>query len=280
MRFASAIYLTLAILGTTAAVLVPLTIYRSGSTALPVWRAAANPGLLSAAHAFLGAQCEACHTPQRGIEAASCLTCHDTDAPVLAKQSTAFHAAIQECRGCHIEHRGAAIRPTNMDHTILARVGWQKALGRHSPASPKSETTAMSEIRHFLAGLTGGHPPSDSEALDCFACHSNRNPHHDGTSAGCCGSGSVGTVGSLFGRECADCHVTTIWKIPGYKHPSPRSQDCAQCHQPPPSHYMGHFEMISKMIAGQMHARVEQCYLCHQTDAWNDIKGVGWYKHH
>lgn len=32
--------------------------------------------------------------------------------------------------------------------------------------------------------------------------------------------------------------------------------------------------------AGQHHARVEQCYLCHQTDARNDIRGVGWYKHH
>jgi hypothetical protein len=43
---------------------------------------------------------------------------------------------------------------------------------------------------------------------------------------------------------------------------------------------MGHFEMVSKTVAGQPHTQVEQCYLCHQTDAWNDIKGVGWYKHH
>ncbi len=109
---------------------------------------------------------------------------------------------------------------------------------------------------------------------------SGRNPHRDGTSAGCCGPASSGTVGSLFGRECADCHATATWKIAGYKHPSPRSEDCAQCHQPPPSHNMGHFEVVSKTIAGQMSARVEQCHLCHQTDAWNDIKGVGWYKHH
>jgi hypothetical protein len=56
--------------------------------------------------------------------------------------------------------------------------------------------------------------------------------------------------------------------------------DCAQCHQAPPSHYMEHFRMISVMVAGQPHARVEQCFLCHQTTAWNDIKNVGWYKHH
>jgi hypothetical protein len=38
--------------------------------------------------------------------------------------------------------------------------------------------------------------------------------------------------------------------------------------------------MISMTVAGQPHARVEQCFLCHQTTAWNDIKRVGWYKHH
>jgi hypothetical protein len=39
-------------------------------------------------------------------------------------------------------------------------------------------------------------------------------------------------------------------------------------------------QMVSMMVASQPHARVDQCFLCHQTDAWNDIKGVGWYKHH
>ena len=43
---------------------------------------------------------------------------------------------------------------------------------------------------------------------------------------------------------------------------------------------MMHFEMMDQTITGQEHARVEQCFLCHQTDAWNNIRGVGWYKHH
>ena len=75
-------------------------------------------------------------------------------------------------------------------------------------------------------------------------------------------------------------HLMHGAQIAGYKHPSAASTDCVQCHQAPPSHYMGHFHMISKMVAGQEHARVEQCYLCHQTDSWNAIRGVGWYKHH
>lgn len=27
-------------------------------------------------------------------------------------------------------------------------------------------------------------------------------------------------------------------------------------------------------------ARPNQCYRCHQTTSWNDILGVGYYKHH
>ena len=43
---------------------------------------------------------------------------------------------------------------------------------------------------------------------------------------------------------------------------------------------MMHFKMVSMKTAGVEHADVSQCFLCHQTNAWNDIKGVGWYKHH
>ncbi len=53
--------------------------------------------------------------------------------------------------------------------------------------------------------------------------------------------------------------------------------------------HMMHFEMLSKRIAKQEDSQVaeccgptqvNQCYRCHQTTSWNDIKGVGWYKHH
>jgi len=43
---------------------------------------------------------------------------------------------------------------------------------------------------------------------------------------------------------------------------------------------MEHFRMIDQAICGQPNAKVNQCFLCHQTTAWNDIKGVGFYKHH
>ena len=73
---------------------------------------------------------------------------------------------------------------------------------------------------------------------------------------------------------------TTKWTLPEFRHPSSASQSCAQCHQAPPSHSMMHFQMISMKVACQPKAKVNQCFLCHQTTSWNDIKGVGFYKHH
>ena len=90
MKPTTIIYTALAAIGLAAAVAVPVAIHRSGSAEVPAWTAAASPGPLSAAHDFLGAQCEACHTPTRGIEGVSCLTCHATGAPdLVTKPSTA-----------------------------------------------------------------------------------------------------------------------------------------------------------------------------------------------
>lgn len=215
---------------------IPVTIYRSGSAALPEFTRLVRPGPLSASHEFIADSCESCHAPHRGISAALCIACHADNAQLLARQPTAFHATIGECRGCHVEHLGRDRRPTAMQHDVLNTVASRQA-------GQAGQRTAF--------------------ALDCASCHGTKDRH----------------VG-MFGRDCALCHEMTQWTIAAFRHPSPRSTDCAQCHQPPPSHYMGHFHMASRMVAGQMHMQVEQCFLCHQTTAWNDIKVVGWYKHH
>jgi hypothetical protein len=245
MRWRTLVWLmliTLSIAGTGAVI---ATVYRQGSSAVPHWAAFVRPGELSARHAFLSDKCETCHTPKRGVEATACISCHAANAATLARESTAFHATIQSCTACHIEHQGG-VRPIRMDHDALVTIGLANL-----PETPGHVW------RHFGAGR------ERTVSLDCVLCHSNRSPHRD-----------------LFGRECAACHLTTTWTVAGFKHPSPGSTQCAQCHQAPPSHYMHHFHMISTTVAGQHHARVDQCYLCHQTDAWNDIRGVGWYKHH
>ena len=261
MKVTDAIYLVLGVAGLMAVVLVPVVITRLGTSALPFWTDAVSPGELSAAHAFLGGQCAACHTPNQGIAAVSCITCHAPDAVVLAKQSTAFHGTIQTCAGCHVEHLGKDVRPIRIDHSVLTKFGVRAAAAGIIPGQPA--TGGTSPIRRFLAGVTYSGPTTDGEVLACASCHSFRDKHQ-----------------TLFGQQCADCHATTNWKIAGFLHPSPKSQECSQCHQAPPSHYMMHFAMMDQAITGQISARVEQCFLCHQTDSFNNIKGVGWFKMH
>jgi hypothetical protein len=179
------------------------------------------------------------------------------------------HAFLSErCEACHTPVRGveaaACISCHATDAVTLARqsTAFHATIGTctacHVEHLGGVRPTRMDhEVLKTVGRRDGG------QELDCFACHSNRSPHRD-----------------LMGRDCAECHGTVTWKVAGFRHPSPSSIDCAQCHQAPPSHYMHHFHMISMMVARQHHARVEQCHLCHQTDSWNDIRGVGWYKHH
>jgi hypothetical protein len=240
------------LVGLSAIVLIG-KLYRNGPGTIPGFLGFVSPGPLSKSHAFLGNSCESCHTPTRGIEAGTCEGCHASNASLLSKPSTAFHANIATCSGCHVEHRRSA-RLIDMDHDVLSRAGYARASVDRSPAG---------ELARFGASLGHQLRDNDVQRLDCANCHANRDPHR-----------------LLFGSECGTCHAVTSWRIPGYRHPSPNSQDCAQCHQAPPSHHMMHFEMVSKPMARQEHAAVSQCQLCHQTDAWNNIRGVGWYKHH
>ncbi len=39
-------------------------------------------------------------------------------------------------------------------------------------------------------------------------------------------------------------------------------------------------EEVDRRDVFDANAKVRECYSCHQNTAWNDIKGVGWYKSH
>ncbi|MBR1127903.1 class III cytochrome C family protein [Bradyrhizobium iriomotense] len=259
MTIRGVLYVVVATLAIASAAVASIALYRGSPGIVQGWTGLVSPGPLSAKHAFLSDRCESCHAPIKGVEAAACITCHAPSAADLAKQSTAFHAVVGgQCSGCHREHSGD-LRPIRMDHASLLQVTM--------PAAGKKvlDRTSADQLRADLTEFLG-LPRSDRPeraALDCANCHSNREPHR-----------------GLFGRECADCHGLASWKIAGFLHPSPTSKDCAQCHQAPPSHYMGHFIMMDRTIAGQERASVDQCFLCHRTDSFNDIKGVGWMKHH
>lgn len=226
------------------------------------WERQASPGDLSQAHAFLADNCAACHTPVKGVTADKCVACH-ADSAVLQQQPTAFHATVGTCRECHTEHQGSSARLTTMDHAALVRLGLGKPGG--AGAGTVDDETRDRLRRLLAAGGAGPHPgiTRHEALLNCATCHATKDRHR-----------------GLFGQDCAVCHGTGKWTIPEFRHPSAQSTECAQCHQAPPSHYMEHFRMISARVAGQPHAQVRQCFACHQTTAWNDIKGVGWYKHH
>lgn len=229
-----------------------------------VWPMAYSPGALSKAHAFLSHQCTACHVPVKGVATVGCVTCHSDNEKLLKRQPTAFHAHIRSCKECHREHQGGDNPPLLMDHEALAKLGVRGEMMTELGENPgnlklwrksKAEETKVTRINP--------HEPAVVGQLSCIACHANQDKHR-----------------GFFGTSCLSCHTTQSWRIAGYRHPSPNNRDCAQCHQPPPSHSMGHFEMVSKKFAGQEHAQVNQCFLCHRTTSWNDIQGVGWYKHH
>ena len=265
-----ALWLTL-IVAVVAAASLAVARFEPASTALKQF---IRPGALSSGHAYLGDRCASCHTSTVGVAVAKCTACHANDERLLGRQPTAFHASIQECTACHVEHQGpgTSIRPIAMDHVELATVG-ARTLARASRTDDASAAT-LTSLETWLRIKVPRQLDANSagEALNCVGCHSTKDRH----------------VG-LLGKDCAQCHVTTQWTIPEFRHPSVRSTNCAQCHQAPPSHYMMHFDMISKKIAGQEDARVagccgaarvNQCYRCHQTTSWNDIRGVGYYKHH
>ena len=252
----SAILMGVLFVGLLAAAGLTPTKWRRAST----WQQMSRPGPLSSAHAFLKENCAACHTPNKGVQAVNCISCHANNIALLQRQPTAFHADITTCAPCHLEHLGG-LRPTKMDHAAFARIG-------HLQLETSNSTDAQTRrIRRHMnddtllkdnANITGLEA-----TLNCMTCHATKDRHR-----------------GLFGSDCASCHGVTKWTIPEYRHPSPNSQDCVQCHSAPPSHSMMHFNMISASVAKQPNAKVSQCYKCHQTTAWNDIRGVGWYKHH
>ena len=238
--------------------------------AAPLWQRMAAPGELSQAHAFLENNCAACHTPVKGVEAQSCIVCHADNKAILQRQPTAFHGEINKCAACHLEHQGRVSRTTRMDHVALAHLGLRQISGESS-----RKGVDVAQVQRWLSTKSGAaqeiaasqpipaHLQRGEELLNCAACHQTKDRHR-----------------GFFGTDCASCHATSQWTIAEFRHPSTASQSCVQCHQGPPSHYMMHFKMVSMKIAGIDKAQVNQCFLCHQTTTWNDIKGVGFYKHH
>jgi len=266
---------------------------RPASSTWDLWHIVVMPGALSQSHASLSHNCAACHQPVKGVNSASCIQCHADNKDLLQRQPTAFHANLQNCKVCHVEHQGGTRMPTHMDHAWLAKLGHQSlnklgvnlasgaltkedigTLTKSFDRKRKAQQAKEEQGGHASGPLVNLDEPSlkfsphsssgdEGKLLNCVTCHATKDRHQQ-----------------LFGKSCAQCHALDTWSIAEFSHPSVRSTECAQCHKAPPSHGMMHFSMISKPLAGQHKAQVNQCYLCHQTTTWNDIKGSGWLKHH
>lgn len=227
------------------------------------WQTQISPGKLSAAHAQLSTQCAACHTAVKGIDDAKCISCHADNKALLERQPTAFHGIIGNCASCHIEHKGMDVNLRKMNHEALAQIG-SKMIINGVNISNILDNSIQATNYPLVSGLEA--------TLNCANCHSTKDKH----------------IG-LFGQNCASCHATSQWTIPKFQHPSVNSIVCSQCHQAPPSHYMMHFDMVDKLVAARSNVtgngccegvKVNQCYSCHKTTSFNDIQGVGFYKHH
>ena len=188
---------------------------------------------------------------------------------ILQRQPTAFHADVGSCKECHTEHRGRHAEMTAMDHNALAKIGRSQL----EEATNASDDESAALLRWLKQAGTGNAKPVPSafvhpalsnveRTLNCASCHSNDDQH--------------------FNSSATTVPPATKLKngtSPSSATPPPRLKDCAQCHQAPPSHYMD-FKKISAKVAGKPHAKVSECYTCHQTTSWPDIKGDGFYKNH
>ena len=255
MKIRSIFYAVISGLSIAAVAWLLVMLETGGSERSSIWRRLTMPGALSAAHAFLEQRCESCHVPSRGPVPETCVACHATNTPLLAMPTTVFHTVIGECAACHTEHRGRPVRPVVMRHAAL--------LGLIEPATadgPRPQAT----IWPFFGTAFDNSEHRASAALNCLSCHSTQDRHR-----------------GAFGPSCAACHQLAQWTIPAFRHPSPRSTDCGQCHVPPPSHYMGHVTMMLRtMPSAGANRGVEQCFVCHRTSSWNDLLGAGWVDMH
>ncbi len=186
----------------------------------------------------------------------------------LENQCTICHTPNQGvtavgCISCHSNNSGLLQRQSTAFHANVTSCK-QCHQEHQGGVRPKVQMDHLALAKLAVADLEKN--PKESaliSSLNCVTCHASKDKHQ-----------------GKFGTTCLNCHSSVSWSISEYKHPSTNSRDCAQCHQEPPSHRMMHFEMISKTVSGQKQAKANQCFLCHQTTSWNDIKGKGWYKHH
>jgi len=220
-----------------------------------------SPGPLVAAHATIGADCQACHAPWRGATSARCIACHavadigvKTTAGATLRPDTArvaFHQQLieQDCMGCHGDHVGARVAE-ELDHSFA-----------HALLRPSAR-----------ADCGGCHQrPSDRVHRDirigCATCHTSErwkpsdfnHARLDSTALAQCEGCHAAPVDALHRQvkgSCGACHGQVTWTPATFEHArffeldGDHDASCATCH------VGGDFERYT-------------CYGCHEHTVGN-----------
>lgn len=149
------------------------------------------PGPLSAVHAEKPGikSCSSCHTPEKEVAPAKCLSCHGEIA-LRIREGRGFHKDKAEgCGTCHAEHQGpdaklVPLDPVNFDH---AETGYVLA-GAH--ARVKECRACHYGKAAFPRAAGGSYLLRDAR---CLACHDSRHPGRQ--------------------EECLTCHSGDGWRI-------------------------------------------------------------------
>jgi hypothetical protein len=178
---------------------------------LAIWRSTPlMTGELSAAHAAIETQCEACHTPFRGVQDASCRSCH----PEIGGDSPSIiHRRVKgNCTSCHFEHRSRAYPLRLADVDVFDH-----------------ELSGFSLTKHHRGvGCLTCHKaarPFYEVPKQCEDCHPNWNPANF-DHARITGIPLIRHAG----LSCADCH-------PGKNYTAPAK--CNACHEPAVLYHSG-----------------------------------------
>jgi hypothetical protein len=255
-------------IGCAAALILALALallvrVRGGMPFSPGRLAAAQPSEFAvviesefASHAEFEADCERCHAPWRGIEAARCEQCHqDVARQRLGDPGLHRHFFDAErCALCHTDHRGASASLTTISADLFDHDRTTFSLARHQQDYDGSRLACRE------CHLSGGYTAATA---DCTTCHEDAAPafvaEHTalfGPDCIACHDGldsmigfDHGTVFPLDGAHaalsCTTCHVDRVF--------AGTPDSCVGCHEEPAVH-AGLFGL--------------DCARCHTTGAW------------
>jgi hypothetical protein len=210
-----------------------------------------SPGPLASAHAKLEGitNCQKCHEVGREISVERCLACHRPIADRMAMKKGVHRAANDDCRRCHVEHRGAGVDLRRLNRQTFdhaAETGFALD-GLHAKLA--ANCASCHKTRSFLAARPA-----------CESCHAD--PHK-----------------GKLGRECTKCHRTTVafkqsrtlidhatarFQLTG----AHRGVACEKCHADRAFRGLEFDDCTPCHKASHRRTMGKTCASCHVTERW------------